>query len=178
MHSEPDPLLITPETRVGEMLKRYPNLEDVLMGISPTYQALKNPVLRKTVAKVATLRQVAKVGNVPLGSLMERLRSAVGQESAGARPDEAAEAVPRPAWADAAAVKQEFDAREMIESGGHPMPRVMSDLAGLGPEATYVLVTAFMPAPLIDLASQKGFEHWSECPNPLMFRTYFRRKQS
>ena len=70
--------------------------------------------------------------NVPLGSLIKRLRSAVGQESAGAQPDESAEAIPRPAWADAAAVKQEFDAREMIESGGHPMPRVMSDLSGLG----------------------------------------------
>jgi len=177
MRSEPESLLITPETKVGEMLERYPDLEEVLIGISPTYKALKNPVLRKTVAKVATLRQVAKVGNVPLGSLIERLRSAVGQESDAAQPDEAAETVPRPAWADPAAAKLEFDARELIESGGHPMPQVMGDLAELGPQESYLLVTAFLPAPLVDLAAQKGFEHWSEHPDPNLFRTYFRRKQ-
>ena len=37
---------ITPETKVGEMLEAYPQLEEVLLEISPTFRKLRNPVLR------------------------------------------------------------------------------------------------------------------------------------
>lgn len=69
---------ITPDSRVGDLLERWPHLEAVLIDLSPRYRALKNPVLRRTVAKVATLRQVAAVGGVPLATLIERLREAAG----------------------------------------------------------------------------------------------------
>ena len=47
-------LLITPKTKVGELLDAYPELEPVLMGLAPAFNKLKNPVLRKTIGKVAT----------------------------------------------------------------------------------------------------------------------------
>ncbi len=73
---------ITPDTKVGPLLENRPELESVLMEISPKYTALKNPVLRRTVAKVATLRQVARVGDVPLADLIRKLREAAGLEPA------------------------------------------------------------------------------------------------
>jgi hypothetical protein len=175
MRSDSASFLITPESRVGEVLERYPQLEDTLISISPAYKSLKNPVLRRTVAKVATLRQVARVGNVPLGSLISRLREAIGQEpsQSGEEPTEHEGA--RPAWADPAVVVRTFDARETIESGGHPMLQVMSDLAGRKVEEVYALVTPFVPAPLIDLAAKKGFLAWSAREDPEVIRTYFKR---
>ena len=68
---------ITPDSRLGELLERWPVLEEVLLEISPHFKALKNPVLRRTVAKVATLRQVSTVSGVALGVLIERLRRSV-----------------------------------------------------------------------------------------------------
>ena len=65
---------ITPETKVGELLNNYPQLEDTLITIAPVLKKLKNPVLRRTVAKVTSLRQAAKVGNVPLADMINRLR--------------------------------------------------------------------------------------------------------
>ncbi len=50
---------ITPDSRLGDLLERWPGLEDVLLELSPHFRALRNPVLRRTVAKVATLRQVS-----------------------------------------------------------------------------------------------------------------------
>ncbi len=168
---------ITPASKVGELLDRFPHLEQVLISLSPTYQALRNPVLRRTVAKVATLRQVAAVGDVPLGKLVDTLREAVGQMPLGA---EASDAAPRtrPAWADTAAVTRSHDARATIAAGGHPMPQVMADLATLGAEDVYALVTPFVPAPLIDLAREKGFESWAEREAPELVRTCFRRSSS
>ena len=54
-------ITISPKTKVGELLDAYPELENVLMAMSPAFEKLKNPILRKTVAKVATLQQVCIV---------------------------------------------------------------------------------------------------------------------
>lgn len=47
-------ILITPKTRVGELLEKYPELEETLMELAPAFQKLKNPVIRRTIGKVAT----------------------------------------------------------------------------------------------------------------------------
>ena len=68
-------LIITPKTRVGELLDTYPELEPVLMELSPAFKKLQNPVLRKTVAKVATLQQAASLGNIPVTEVINTLRT-------------------------------------------------------------------------------------------------------
>lgn len=47
---------ITPSTTVYAILDSYPELEEVLIGMAPAFKKLKNPILRNTVAKVATLK--------------------------------------------------------------------------------------------------------------------------
>jgi hypothetical protein len=44
---------IGPETTVGALLEAYPELERVLMEMAPAFAKLRNPVVRRTVAKVA-----------------------------------------------------------------------------------------------------------------------------
>jgi len=73
-------LPIMPTTKVAALLDHFPQLEDVLIGMAPPFRKLKNPVLRKSVAKVASLRQAAAVGRVPVVELVNKLRAAVGQE--------------------------------------------------------------------------------------------------
>jgi len=46
---------ITPSITVHELLNAYPELEDVLIGIAPTFKKLKNPVLRRSSAKLLPL---------------------------------------------------------------------------------------------------------------------------
>src|SRR6516165_6905984 len=94
------PASITPDSKLGELLERWPQLEGVLLDLSPHFGALKNPVLRRTVAKIATLRQVSTVSGVSLGVLVAKLREGAGLAPAaiedggpGAAPAE------RPAWA-------------------------------------------------------------------------------
>ena len=168
-------LPITPDTKVGPLLASYPQLEDVLIEISPTYRALKNPLLRRTVARVATLRQVARVGNVAIGALVNQLRAAVGQPVTDVV-EASATASARPDWAHDGQVTQRFDARDLIESGGHPLERVMRDLDRLGSGDVYLLITPFVPAPMIELVEQKGFVAFSNWFGPAVVHSYFRRR--
>jgi hypothetical protein len=169
---------ITPDSRVGELLERWPALEAVLLELSPRYRALRNPVLRRTVAKVATLRQVAQIGGVPLATLIERLRAGAGLGGAVAAVEPGGTELPsaRPPWASAAAASKTHDARAAIEAGEHPLPKVMADLAAPSPAEVYALVTPFVPAPLVDLARGKGFEAFSVSEGEGLVRTYFRRR--
>jgi hypothetical protein len=167
---------ITPESKIGDLLERWPGLEAVLLDLSPHFRALQNPVLRRTIARVATLRQVSKVSGVPLGALLERLRAGAGLPPLAVAADDAGAAAERPGWlADTAVVARTHDARAAIAAGEHPMPRVMADLAALPAGDIYLLVTPFVPAPLVDLAREKGFESFSVVEAEGVVHTWFRR---
>jgi hypothetical protein len=75
---------ILPSTKVAALLDRYPELEDILIGLATPFKKLKNPLLQKGVAKVASLGQAAAVGGMPVSELVNKLRAAVGQEPAAA----------------------------------------------------------------------------------------------
>lgn len=92
-------LLITPKTRVGDLLEVYPSLEPVLMDLAPVFKKLQNPVLRRTVGKVA------------------------------------------------------------------------------GQEEIFLLITPFIPAPIIELISKKGYDHYCMNINDELYNTYFYRNQ-
>ena len=61
---ENNKLVISPKTKVLQLIEAYPQLEEVLINYLPAFKKLKNPVLRKTVAKITTLQQASIVGNV------------------------------------------------------------------------------------------------------------------
>ena len=74
-------LPITPQTRVGQLLDAYPELEEVLIEFSDTFKKLKNPILRRTVGRFATLQTAAIVADVNVAVLLQILRAKVGQEN-------------------------------------------------------------------------------------------------
>lgn len=77
-----DKTLITANLKVAALLDAYPELEQVLIDLAPPFQKLRHPVLRRTVARVTTLAQAARVAGVPLGELVQTLRTAAGQAEA------------------------------------------------------------------------------------------------
>ena len=167
--------LITPKTKVLQLLEAYPQLESILVGIVPAFKKLQNPVLRKTVARVATLQQAAAVGGVKTEDLVNRLRREVGQdlyaESAGM-----AYNTSRPSWFDAQGVAAELDARPLLAAGEQPVNQVMADFAAMAAGTIYKLSVPFLPAPLIDKGASLGLEHWLVKEGEESFVVYFYKK--
>jgi len=162
-------LTITPKTKVGEMLDAYPALEEVLLEISPVFAKLKNPILRKTVAKVATLQQAAVIGNMPVEDLINRLRSEVGEEAISSVSDEAGylSATP-PEWFLPDKVTGHFDATHMINAGESPMNEVLHRVRSLSQGEIFELLTPFVPAPIIEMLREKGFDIWVDMEGPVV----------
>jgi hypothetical protein len=165
---------INPETKIATLLKDFPQLEETLIALSPAFGKLRNPFLRKTIAKVATLRQAVLIGNVSLGEMINTLR-----KSAGLNPlEDVSESVDsssllEPEWLKGNIPAITLDARPIIESGEHPLNQVLSGLEILGKGEIYLLITPFLPAPLIDVAKSKGFLAHSKSETEDLVKTYF-----
>jgi hypothetical protein len=166
----PETMLITPETKILALLENYPQLEETLLSISPAFAKLQNPLLRRTIARMATLRQVAQIGNVPLAELINRLRRAAGQSEGMFEESMNAE---RPIWLDMNNIQERLDARPMLEAGEHPLAVVLSALPKLPNGKIYELTTPFLPAPLLEQVRQKGFQVFSETLSENLVKNYF-----
>jgi len=164
---------ITPETNIGALLEHYPQLEDILIGMAPAFKKLRHPILRKTIAKVATLRQVAQIGDVSLPAIINELCSAAGVIADFHAEPETADSQTPPPWLQPAKIIKSFDARPLIEAGQQPITQVMQELASLNSGEIYELITPFVPAPLIDLAKKKNYQTWFNQENKELVRTYF-----
>jgi hypothetical protein len=79
---------ISAKTKIDDLLNSYPNLEDFFIRKSPKFKHLKNPMMRKTIGKVATLKQVAEMGSLDLDELLAEIQDEirnVGDET-GSKP--------------------------------------------------------------------------------------------
>jgi len=167
---------ITPRTKLTDLLQAYPQLETVLLEMSPVFGKLKNPILRKTIAKAATLRQIAVVGNVDLTDLINQLRLQVGLPNNFADDQILkSEESSIPAWFDGKMVKNILDIRPILDAGEEPIKMVIKFLDSMGSDIILLVLAPFKPEPLIDLARKKGFQVWVIQDSPDVVKVYFKR---
>lgn len=154
-------IIITPDTKIAELIKAYPQLEEKLIEIAPVFNKLKNPILRRTIAKVTTLKQASIIGKVPLFDLINKLRKEDHQDKIILE-EKSMEKKEKPDWVKRDNVKIEYNAIEDLESGVHPVNKVVKELQNFRENEVYLLITNFISAPLITLVEQKGYETFLE----------------
>jgi hypothetical protein len=167
-------LAITPATKVAELLEAYPELEETLIGLAPAFARLRNPVLRRTVARVASLEQAASVGGVSVRELVAALRAAAGQEPDGPGEGESPvpDSGPAPGWLDESRVATVIDADALLDDGEVPLARVVAAAAALATGTHLRVDSGFRPTPLIDALSKQGHPSHVRQDRPGRFSTY------
>jgi hypothetical protein len=164
---------ILPSTKVGALLDRYPQLEDILIGLAPPFKKLRNPLRRKGVAKVASLKHAAAVGGMPVNDLVNKLRAAVGQAAISS--EDARESISyfsgEPEWFAASKVVISIDERA-ADPNKMPIIDVLRKAVRLQAGEMLELVTTFLPAPGIEILKKKGLRVWSVQHGPELIRTY------
>lgn len=74
---------ITTETKIHDLLSNYPFLEDFLVQRNPRYKNLKNPLLRNTIGRIATLGKVAGIGGEDVHELIDALEKEIQAKTKG-----------------------------------------------------------------------------------------------
>ncbi|MGC8893760.1 MAG: DUF438 domain-containing protein [candidate division WOR-3 bacterium] len=68
---------IKPDTKLFDLLREYPFLLEFFVNYNPEYQKLRNPVLRNTMGRFATLERVAEMGKIPVDRLVADISEAI-----------------------------------------------------------------------------------------------------
>lgn len=154
-------LIITPKTKIYDLLEAYPQLEDVLIKAAPKFKKLRNPVLRKTVAKITTLNQAAIIGGLKVEELIITLRTEVGQSTTDTLEVEHGNYVTeQPSWFNKDNIDEIIDITEMLNAGEQPVHEVMAAVKKLEDNSILKVIAPFIPAPLIDKSLSMEYKHW------------------
>lgn len=65
------------QTKIGDLLEVYPFLLEFLLRQSSKFAPLKDPAMRETMGKVATLTEVSAIGGVDLSRLLDEIAAEV-----------------------------------------------------------------------------------------------------
>jgi hypothetical protein len=166
---------ITPATKVADLLESWPELEDVLIAQAPAFRRLRNPVLRRTVARVASLEQAAGVGGVPVRELVAALRRAAGIEDtapADARASDGGEPQAPPDWLDHGRVTHVLDADALLDAGEVPLTVVNARVRALGHGELVRIDCSFRPVPLVEALAKQGYRCVVRETAPGRFETF------
>jgi hypothetical protein len=172
---------ITPATKVADLLDSWPELEEVLVAQAPAFRRLKNPVLRRTVARVATLEQAAGVGGVAVRDLVATLRRAAGIRDAGGADEagsgSAAGPEAPPDWLDPARVVASLDADALLDAGHVPLALVNDKARALAAGDLLRVDSGFRPVPLVEALTKQGFRSFVRETAPGRFETFVTRAE-
>ena len=72
---------ISSKTTISQLLDAYPFLFDFLVGYHPKFKLLKNKMMRATMGKMATLKRVAGIGEIPLGKLIKDIAAEIEKQT-------------------------------------------------------------------------------------------------
>jgi uncharacterized protein (DUF2249 family) len=156
---------------------------EALVGISPKFKRLRNPILRKVMAPRVSLAEAAKIGEVPFQRMAEALEELGFQlESKGghkdAPPPEDTHTKGDPSLIEALGEDgiHPLDVRSELAKGKDPFPSIMKKLEQVPAGEALKLINSFEPIPLIRKLERKGYGHYVEEKGDELVLTYFRKK--
>ncbi len=165
---------ITLETKIADLLNNYEGMKDILIEINPKFKKLNNPVLRRTLAKIAGVKQAAIVGGMDPVDLLNQLRLAVGQEPLENRLDEKNVISEAPLWIETEP-KASLNANEILDNDKNPLAEAYQLLRKLEEGEVITIVADFQPEPLIEEFIKSGHEVYCQEVDESHFLTYVKK---
>jgi len=161
---------------VHDLLDAYPELEEVLIGIAPPFKKLKNPFLRRSVAKVATIKHISSVGGVPIDQLISQIREAVGQAESSQSYIDQDYFGEQPDWFSPGKVVLTLDEDKVEDKDKMTLVIILKEARNVKKGEIIELITSFLPAPGIDILKSKGYSVWTRKESDVLIRSYFLKK--
>lgn len=166
---------ITLETKIADLLNDYEDMKNILIKINPKFKKLNNPVLRRTLAKIAGVKQAAVVGGMDPIDLLNQLRSAVGQtpllQDTITKEDEN---LKTPAWTKTNP-KTTLNANELLNKEKNPLAQAHKILKKFDKDDILAIEADFKPQPLIEEFIKSGYEVYCQEIDQNNFITYVRK---
>ncbi len=168
-------MIITEKTKISDLIKANPATIDAIAEINKHFKKLKNPILRRTLAKRVTIRDAAKIGGVSVGVFFDKLANIgfeIEQESGAPAIEKENKNMEFKIEDDKLVA---LDVRPNIEAGNDPFQVIMAAMKELPESSILKIINSFEPIPLINVLKGKGYLSQVERPEEGVVYTYFKK---
>lgn len=149
---------------LAAVLQGDESLLEVLIGLLPALEPMRDPQMRKTMSRLTTVEQAAQMAGVNADELVRQLNRGANAGGARVRAKPAVVGGARPAVLEGLATENivDVDVRDDLRTGKEPFSRIMA-ARGQVPEGGALSVRAiFEPVPLYAVMAKQGFSHYTE----------------
>ena len=179
------------EMKVKEVLKFNEHMIDAFVWLAPAFERLRNPVMRKAMARRVSVEQAARIARVPLMEALYLLNLAAGEDEQKLTAElrlmnqdghrhtpQDTERMPGEleGLCDNDPRVHFVDVLAQAETSVDPRPAIMHGLSELHETDDVLLIRhRFDPLPLRDLFKRSGFASWAKERRPNEWYIYFYR---
>jgi uncharacterized protein (DUF2249 family) len=160
-----------PHSKISAVIAAHPDALDAIVSLSPRFQKLRNPILRKLMAGRTSIEAASKIGGCAYKDFVEKL-SPLGLQFENHLKETASVTAEVPAWLQPRQNIVDLDVRPVLETGQDPLRIILDNLQKLQSSQILCVINSFEPTPLISLLANKGYESYVE-NNGDVCKTYF-----
>lgn len=171
-------MVLNANTKIGAVLKHNPDALETIISISPQFEKLRNPFIRKLMAGRTTIAMAAKVGGCTISDFFTKLKSL------GFEVDESIQPVTETKKDLPSFMKElkkenlvELDVRPLLAAGTDPLNIILEKVKGIKTGNTLKIINTFEPIPLIKLLEKKGYITYTDGLSSNRVETYFYKKE-
>jgi len=165
---------INVNTKIATILKQHPDALEAIVSISPKFEKLRNPILRKLMAGRASIAMASKIGGCSVNTFFEKLKPLGFEIDVSAMPVRG-EKKEVPDFIASLKKEQvvELDVRPVIASGKDPLNIITEKVKSIKAGQVLKIINSFEPVPLILLLEKQGFVVYADVINDNLVETYF-----
>ncbi len=171
-------MTINANTKIAALLKAHPDALDAIVSITPKFEKLRNPLLRKLMAGRTSIAMAAKISGCGVNAFYEKLKP-LGFEFDDSVVAEAVKSHPVPAFLHK--VKEEnivlLDVRPIIEGGQDPLKNIMDAVKKVPSGGALKVINSFEPTPLIKLLEKQGYASFVDTISDDTVETWFYKEK-
>ena len=182
---------VTENMKIKDVLGLGEHMLDAFMWLSPDFERLRHPKLRRAMGGRVTVTQAARVARIPLTEALYVLNLAAGSDSNelddtlkfyGRQAFEYQDSNPPRRPLEIFHVEDTDSRITFVDVTGEadkrldPMPKIAKGLVSLKEQGDVLLVRhPFDPIPLRDMFARRGYASWAEERRPSDWFIYFYR---
>lgn len=172
--------LINANTKIATLLKENPEALEAIISISPRFNKLRNPLLRKLMAARTSINMASKVGGCTVNDFFKKLEPLGFKTDKNIVEDDNTAQKDIPGFVQKITVADvvELDVRAEIETGKDPLNLILKAVKQLQPGQVLKLINSFEPVPLMLLLEKQGFESYAENINDNLVHTFFHKSNA
>ena len=169
---------INVNTKIAAILKQHPDALEAIISISPKFEKLRNPILRKLMAGRASIAMASKISGCSVNDFFDKLIQLGFEVDKATVIEEKEEIKEVPEFLRNLSPEQivELDVRPVIESGNDPLNLILEKVKRVHPGQVLKIINSFKPTPLMLLLEKRGFESYADIINDNLVFTYFLKK--